>query len=121
MIKVSLSEKLESFSELWTPKVIGELNAQYVKVVKCLGEYVWHFHESEDEMFLVLEGELDIHFRDKIVNLKKGEFCIVPKGVEHKPVAKEACNVLLFEPQTVRNTGNVDHKYTIESEDLERI
>lgn len=121
MIKVSLREKLESFSEFWSPKVIGELNAQYVKVVKCLGEYVWHFHESEDEMFLVLKGELDIHFRDNIVHLKQGEFCIVPKGVEHKPVAKEACNVLLFEPQTVRNTGNVDHKYTIESEDLERI
>ena len=120
-VKVSLSKKLASFDELWSPKVIGELNGQYVKVVKFKGEYVWHKHDNEDEMFLSLEGEMDICFRDKTVTLSPGEFCIVPRGVEHKPVAHELCHCLLFEPATTRNTGNVDHEYTIEADDLERI
>ena len=118
---VSLKEKLESFAEHWVPKVVGELNGQYVKVVKFQGEYVWHHHAGEDEMFLVLKGRIRILFRDREVSLNEGEFCIVPRGVEHKPVAEQEASVLLFEPATTRNTGNVDHRYTIDAADLERI
>ncbi|HWR83045.1 MAG TPA: cupin domain-containing protein [Candidatus Deferrimicrobium sp.] len=119
--KVNLREKLASFDETWVPKIVGELNGQYVKVAKMKGEYVWHHHENEDELFLVVEGEMDLCFRDRTLTLKPGEFCIVPRGVEHKPTARELCHVMLFEPATTRNTGNVDHGYTIEAEDLERI
>lgn len=121
MQKVNLRDKLESFDERWVPKVIGELNGQLVKVVRAEGEYVWHAHAEEDELFLVIDGRLDIHFRDRTVSLDPGEFCIVPRGVEHKPEAKAPASVLLFEPATTRNTGNVDHGYTIEPADLERI
>jgi mannose-6-phosphate isomerase-like protein (cupin superfamily) len=92
-----------------------------VKVVKFQGEYVWHTHENEDELFLVIGGEMDIYFRDRTVNLKPGEFFIVPRGVEHKPASEKICSVLLFEPAATRNTGDVDHQYTIEPDDLERI
>lgn len=119
--RVSLAEKLASFSEHWVPKVVGELNGQYVKVVKFQGEYVWHHHANEDELFLVIDGHIEIHFRDHIVPLDSGEFCIVPRGVDHKPVASKSASVLLFEPASTRNTGNVDHGYTIETRDLERI
>ena len=119
--KVNLKEKLSGFDELWSPKVVAELNGQYVKVVKCLGKYVWHHHENEDEMFLVIDGELELHFRDKVIELSPGELCVIPKGVEHKPVAKELCQIALFEPSATRNTGNVDHKYTLEADELERI
>jgi mannose-6-phosphate isomerase-like protein (cupin superfamily) len=121
MHTVSLREKLDSFHETWSPKVVGELNGQFVKVVKFLGEYLWHHHADEDEMFLVIEGEVMIHFRDRVVRLLPGEFCIVPRGVEHKPEARRLASVMLFEPATTRNTGNVDHAYTIEAADLERI
>ena len=119
--KINLNDKLAAFDELWSPKVVGELNGQYVKLVKCLGEYVWHHHDSEDEMFLVLDGQLKILFRDKEVELDKGEFLIVPRGVEHKPVADQPANVLIFEPASTRNTGNVKHEYTIEAGNLEHI
>jgi mannose-6-phosphate isomerase-like protein (cupin superfamily) len=121
MQAVNLAEKLASFSENWVPKIVGELNGQYVKVVKFQGEYVWHQHAHEDEMFLVIDGHVDIHFRDRTVGLEPGEFCIVPRGVEHKPEAKRPASVLLFEPATTRNTGNVDHAYTIEAGELQRI
>jgi mannose-6-phosphate isomerase-like protein (cupin superfamily) len=121
MQAVNLAEKLATLNETWVPKVVGELNGQYVKLVKCLDEYVWHHHADEDEMFLVVSGRLDIHFRDRIVELDGGDFCIVPRGVEHKPVAKKLAGVLLFEPATTRNTGNVDHRYTIEAKDLQRL
>src|SRR5262245_45435541 len=121
MKAINLKERLASFHETWVPKVVGELNGQYVKVVKFEGEYVAHHHEDEDELFLVLEGRIEIHFRDRVVALGEGEFCIVPRGVEHKPVAKRLASVLLFEPAATRNTGNVDHAYTIEAGDLERI
>jgi mannose-6-phosphate isomerase-like protein (cupin superfamily) len=121
MHAINLAEKLASFAETWVPKVVGELNGQYVKVVKFQGEYVWHQHANEDEMFLVLEGEFDLHFRDGIVHLRPGEFYIVPRGVEHKPVAKSLTSVLLFEPASTRNTGNVDHTYTVEATDLQHI
>jgi mannose-6-phosphate isomerase-like protein (cupin superfamily) len=112
--KVNLHDKLASFEEPWVPKIVGELNGQYVKVVKARGEYVWHHH-------LVLTGRLSIHLRDRTVDLGPGEFFVVPRGLEHKPVAEEDAEVLLFEPASTRNTGNVDHDYTIEPDRLERI
>ncbi len=118
---VNLAEKLGSFKELWVPKIVGELNGQYVKVVKFQGEYVWHRHEHEDELFLVLRGRIRVHLRDGVVELGEGEFCVVPRGVEHKPEADKTAEVLLFEPATTRNTGNVEHPYTIEAGELERI
>lgn len=121
MQAVNLQSKLASFTEHWSPRIVGELNGQYVKLVKFQGEYVWHHHAREDEMFLVIEGEFDLHFHDRVVTLRAGEFCIVPHGVEHKPVAAKECAVLLFEPASTRNTGNVDHEYTIEAGELERI
>lgn len=121
MKKVSPREKLRLFDELWSPKIIGELNGQLVKVVKCEGEYPWHSHADEDELFMVVEGELEIRFRDSSVTLQPGEFCVVPRGVEHSPAAKTLAQVLLFEPASTRNTGEVDHEYTIEADDLKRI
>lgn len=122
MEKVNVKEKLASFSDVWVPKVVGELNGQYVKVVKAKDEYFWHHHETEDEMFLVLDGRLEIHLRDRIVALAEGEFFVVPHGVEHKPVAPNGiASVLLFEPKATRNTGNVDHELTIEAAELEII
>lgn len=121
MTEINLLQKLASFDEVWVPKVVAELNGQHVKVAKCRGEYVWHQHDDEDEAFLVLEGELDIHFRDKVVELGVGEMCVIPRGVEHKPVARDAASIVLFEPATTRNTGSVDHAYTIEPDALERI
>ncbi len=119
--KVNLKDKLDKLDAAYVPKIVGELNNQYVKVVKFEGEYVWHQHAAEDEMFLVVNGSIEIHFRDRIVTLDKGEFLVVPRGVEHKPVANAPAQVLLFEPASTRNTGNVDHTYTIEPESLERI
>ena len=121
MQPVNLAKKLASFDETWVPKIVGELNGQYVKIVKAEGQYVWHHHDDEDEMFLVLDGHLEIHFRDHVTSLEPGEFCIVPRGVEHKPVAPKRASVLLFEPASTRNTGNVDHEHTIEPDDLKRI
>ena len=100
---------------------MGELNGQLVKLAKFEGEYVWHHHEHEDELFLVTHGTVEIHLRDRVVTLNPGEFYVVPRGVEHKPVAPTTAHVLLFEPATTRNTGNVDHDYTIEPEGLERL
>ena len=119
--RVNLREKLAGFDETWVPKVVAELNGQYVKVVKFEGEYVWHAHEREDEMFLVLDGAIDVHFRDRVVHLERGEFVVVPHGVEHKPIARKRADVLLFEPASTRNTGGVDEVRTIEAADLERI
>jgi len=121
MNAISIKEKLAAFSEHWSPKIVGALNGQYVKLVKFQGEYVWHHHANEDELFLVIEGQIEIHFRDRVVTLIKGEFCIVPRGVEHKPFAENEASVLLFEPAATRNTGNVNHAYTIEPAALERI
>ncbi|MFQ5689318.1 MAG: cupin domain-containing protein [Gemmatimonadota bacterium] len=115
MEKVNLEAKLASFSDLWSPRVIGELNGQHVKLAKLRGEFLWHHHEHEDELFLVLRGSLALHLRDRTVRLGEGEFFIVPKGVEHKPVAAEEVHVLLFEPASTRNTGNVRNERTIES------
>jgi mannose-6-phosphate isomerase-like protein (cupin superfamily) len=119
--KINLKDKLNSFRDTWSPKIVGELNGQYVKLVKFEGEYVWHQHDNEDEMFLILEGRMDLHLPNGVTTVDKREFIIVPRGVQHKPEAKELCQALLFEPVTTRNTGKVDHSYTIEPDDLERI
>lgn len=113
MEKVNLAEKFGLFSEHWSPKIAGELNGQQVKLVKFKGPFVWHFHEREDEMFLVVRGSFIMEFRDKNVELKAGEFLIVPRGVEHRPNAPEEVDVLLFEPASTLNTGNADgHELT---------
>ena len=113
--KVNLSEKLQQFTERWSPRIVGELNGQQVKLAKVEGEFVWHHHEQEDELFLVLRGHLSIHLRDRIVELDEGEFFIVPRGVEHKPVAASETHVLLLEPSATLNTGNVRNDLTIEA------
>ncbi|MHC4992437.1 MAG: cupin domain-containing protein [Planctomycetota bacterium] len=118
---VNLKQKLATFDETWAPKIVGELNGQYVKVVKLLGEYVWHSHEQEDELFLVVEGAIDIHLRDRVVHLEAGEFLIVPRGVEHKPVAEKLAQVVLFEPASTVNTGQVVDERTLAPEALPRI
>ncbi len=114
MEKVNLAEKLALFHEYWSPKIVGELNGQYVKVVKLKGEFVWHHHEDEDEMFLVLKGRLTLELRGRAVELNEGEFAIVPRGVEHRPVAADECHVLLFEPAATLNTGNVRSDRTVD-------
>lgn len=113
MEKVNLSEKLAQIDEHWRPKVVGELNGQEVKLVKFQGEFPWHTHENEDEMFLGVSGSFDLEFRDRKVSVNPGEFVIVPRGVEHRPVAAEEVEVMLFEPANLLNTGNViDEKFT---------
>ncbi len=108
MEKVNLAEKFAQFSEHWRPKVVGELNGQEVKLVKFKGAFVWHHHEVEDELFLVVRGRFRVEFRDRAVELQAGEFLIVPHGIEHRTVADEEVEVLLFEPAATRNTGNVE-------------
>lgn len=115
MEKVNLADKLIKFSDYWNPRIVGELNGQHVKLVKLKGEFIWHRHEQEDEMFLVLKGSLVIRFRDRDISLEEGEFVIVPKGVEHKPVADEEVHVLLFEPASTLNTGNVRDQRTVDA------
>jgi mannose-6-phosphate isomerase-like protein (cupin superfamily) len=113
MQKVNLAEKLSLFSEQWKPKVVGELNGQHVKLAKILGEFIGHKHENEDELFLVVKGRFRMEFRDRHVWLEEGEFLIVPRGVEHRPVAEEEAHVLLFEPASTLNTGNVQNERTV--------
>jgi len=113
MEKVNLADKLSLFSEHWIPRIVGELNGQQVKLAKLEGEFVWHHHESEDELFLVLKGRLVIELRDREIALEPGEFFIVPRGVEHRPVASEEVHVLLFEPASTRNTGNLVNERTV--------
>ena len=111
--KVNLAEKLALFDERWSPRIVGELNGQHVKVAKLEGEFVWHSHADGDELFLVLRGALDIHLRDCVLHLAEGEFAVVPRGVEHKPVAENEVHVLLFEPSTTSNTGDVRNERTV--------
>ncbi len=112
MDKVNLAEKLALFSEHWSPKVVGELNGQHVKLVKFKGEFVWHKHDNEDEMFFVIKGSFRMEYRDKTITLNENEFLIVPKGVEHRPVADEEVCVMLFEPATTLNTGDAGSELT---------
>jgi mannose-6-phosphate isomerase-like protein (cupin superfamily) len=114
MEKVNVAQKLGLFNEKWSPKIVGELNGQYVKLVKMQGEFVWHRHEKEDELFLVTKGSLEILFRDGRVRLDAGEFLIVPAGVEHKPVALEETHVVLLEPVSTVNTGDIRNERTRE-------
>ncbi|MDQ3256386.1 MAG: cupin domain-containing protein [Acidobacteriota bacterium] len=119
MDKVNLTEKLALFDEHWSPKIAGELNGQHVKLVKFQGEFVWHHHDAEDELFLVIKGRFRMEFRDRDVWLEEGEFLIVPRGIEHRPVADEEVHVLLFEPISTLNTGNAGGERT--RAELERI
>jgi len=119
MTKINLAEKLALFSDHWNPRIVGELNGQHVKLVKFQGEFVWHHHDHEDELFLVVKGRFRMEFRDRHVWLEEGEFLIVPRGVEHRPVAEEEVHVLLFEPASTLNTGNVNNERTVER--LERV
>lgn len=112
MEKVNLTQKLSLFNDHWNPRIVGELNGQHVKLAKLKGEFVWHSHEKEDELFLVIDGEFTMEFRDKKVLLKEGEFLIVPKGVEHRPIAEKEVSVLLFEPDTTLNTGQHQNEFT---------
>jgi mannose-6-phosphate isomerase-like protein (cupin superfamily) len=114
MDKVNIDEKLSLFSEYWDPKIVGELNGQYVKLVKFKGEFVWHKHDNEDEMFYVLKGKFNMEYRDKTIEIKENEFVIIPKGVEHRPVAPEEVSVMLFEPKTILNTGDTRNEFTKE-------
>lgn len=114
MNKINLQEKFNCFSEHWSPKIVGELNGQYIKLARFKGEFVWHQHDDEDEMFMVISGNLTIEFRDKTVTLGKDECIIVPKGTPHKPVAEEEVLVMLFEPASTRNTGETTHALTKE-------
>jgi mannose-6-phosphate isomerase-like protein (cupin superfamily) len=117
--KVNLAEKFASFRDHWKPRIVGELNGQQVKLVRFVGEFVWHHHDDEDELFLVVKGRFRMEFRDRHVWLEEGEFLVVPRGVEHRPVAEEEAHVLLFEPASTLNTGNVHNERTVAQ--LERI
>ncbi|MDQ3580661.1 MAG: cupin domain-containing protein [Pseudomonadota bacterium] len=119
MEKVNLAEKLARFDERWSPRIVGELNGQHVKLVKLEGPFIWHRHRDADELFLVLEGRLRIELRDGAVDLEEGELVIVPAGVEHRPIAEDECHVLLFEPAGTLNTGDVRDERTVDH--LERI
>jgi mannose-6-phosphate isomerase-like protein (cupin superfamily) len=107
MEKVNLLQKFSLFNEKWNPKIVGELNGQHIKLVKSEGAFVWHKHDDEDEMFFIVKGVLNMEFRDKTIVLHEGEFLIVPKGVEHRPVANEEVWILLFEPVATLNTGDI--------------
>ena len=112
MEKINLHQKYELFKEQWSPKIVAELNGQQVKIAKVEGDFVWHAHENEDELFLVVKGELLIEFRDREVQLNEGELLVVPKGVEHHPVAKKEAWILLFEPGSTKHTGEVESTLT---------
>ena len=116
MTKVNLAEKFALFSECWSPRIVGELNGQQVKLVKLKGEFVWHHHENEDELFLVVKGRLVIKLRDGEIVLNEGEFVIIPRGVEHCPVAEDEVQVILLEPKTTLNTGDVRNERTVDAE-----
>ena len=110
---VNINQKFKQFSDYWSPKIIGQLNGQDVKLAKLEGEFVWHDHADEDEMFMVMKGTLIIEFRDKTVELKEGEMIIVPRGVEHRPIAKKEVWIMLFEPSDIKHTGDVEHEITV--------
>ena len=118
MEKINLAEKFELFSDHWNPKIVGELNGQQVKLVKLKGEFVWHKHDAEDELFFVVMGRLTMAFRDKIVTINENEMIIVPRGVEHKPMGEEEVWVMLFEPATTLNTGDVETELTKKQLDI---
>lgn len=115
MDKVSLQDKLDLINDYWKPIIVGELNNQQVKLVKIKDKFTMHHHDNEDEMFLVLKGLLKMDFGDRIIEIKEGEFIIVPRGTEHRPIAESEVHILLFEPETTLNTGNLRNEFTVES------
>lgn len=114
---INIKEKFTLFNDQWSPKIIGQLNGQDIKLAKLEGEFVWHDHKDEDELFYVVKGQLIIEFRDKTLSLDEGDMVVVPRGVEHKPIAKEEVWVLLFEPSSIKHTGDVIHEFTKEKFD----
>ena len=114
MDKINIENKFSLFTERWQPKIVGELNGQYVKLAKLKGEFVWHQHKSEDEMFMVIKGQLLIKLREREIVLNPGEFFIIPRGVEHMPIAKDEVEVMLFEPKSVVNTGEIQNERTLD-------
>ena len=114
---INVKDKFGLFSDQWSPKVIGELNGQHVKLAKVEGEFVWHSHEHEDELFYIMKGTLMMELRDKKLTLNEGEMCIIPKGVEHRPIAKDEVWIMLFEPAQIKHTGEVQHELTVEKYD----
>lgn len=119
MESININNKLDLIKDLWKPRVIAELNGQHVKISKVKGEFVWHNHKNEDELFIILKGTLQINFRDKIVEVKEGEIIMVPRGIEHKPIAHEEVWMMLFEPKNIKHTGEVKSDLTID--DYEKI
>lgn len=115
MNKVNVYDKLSTFNDCWSPKIVGEMNESYVKLVKLKGEFVWHLHENEDEMFMVIKGRLVIKLRAEEIVLNEGEFFIIPRGIEHMPVAQDEVHVMLIEPKETLNTGNVKNNRTVEN------
>jgi mannose-6-phosphate isomerase-like protein (cupin superfamily) len=113
---INLGQKFRLFKEHWRPKIVGELNDSYLKLAKLKGEFVWHRHENEDELFLVIKGRLVIRLRERDLTIREGEFAVIPKGVEHLPIAEEEVHVLLIEPRTTLNTGDVRNERTVEAE-----
>jgi len=114
MEKVNLAEKLDCFDDHWAPRIVGELNGQHVKLAKIKGAFDWHHHEREDEMFLVVKGRFRMELRDRAIEIGEGELLVVPRGVEHRPVADDECHILLFEPTTTVNTGNIRTDRTVD-------
>jgi mannose-6-phosphate isomerase-like protein (cupin superfamily) len=115
---VNLHGKLNTFSEYWSPKIIGNLNGQHVKIAKVKGDFVMHTHEAEDELFYVVKGSLFIELEDQTLEIREGEFVIIPKGTAHKPYAPEEVHLLLFEPASTLNTGNIRNEFTVEDPDM---
>lgn len=114
---ININQKFSQFSDHWSPKIIGQLNGQDVKLAKLEGEFVWHDHANEDEMFMVMKGKLIIEFRDKTVELNEGEMIVVPRGVEHRPIAEKEVWIMLFEPSEIKHTGDVEHEITVKEFD----
>jgi len=115
---VNIKDKLSLFKEYWNPKIVGELNNHKVQVAKLKGEFVWHHHDNEDELFLVIKGKLTIHLKDRDVEVNEGEFIIIPHPIEHKPEAKGEVHILLIEPKNTLNTGNVTTKHTVKKQEI---
>lgn len=113
MIPINILDKFKLFNDYWTPKKVGELNGQQLLLAKLKGTFIWHTHEQEDELFIIIKGSLKIEFRDKIIALNEGEMGIIPKGVEHKPIAENEVWVMLFEPLTIKHTGNIESELTV--------
>ncbi len=114
--KINIKKKFSKFSELWSPKVIAEMNDYQFKIAKIHGEFVWHKHDETDEVFIVIEGSMKIQFRKKLINLNQGELFVVPRGVEHKPIAVDICKIMIIEPKGVKNTGNINNELTAEND-----